>query len=147
MTKRMFHAGTFLAAALALVLLPGAVRAQPNHHDHDRDRDHHSRQWRQNYRAPVWYYNSGRVPYGWTRGWNNGWRSCADLPPGLARREGCRDYRGYNRGYWNGNRDRDGDRDGRADRYNRYRRGYWGNHDRDRDRHHRRDRDRGHDRD
>jgi hypothetical protein len=142
MKHRIFGGGIILGAALTLILLPGALWAQQNGHNADRDQDHASHHWKKGQRHYRSYNRDSREPSGWDRGHKTGWRNCAELSPGQARKEGCRDFRSdrgerwrqtsHRREEWRENH-RDRDRDARRD------------HDRDRDRH-RRDHDHDHDR-
>jgi hypothetical protein len=133
MAKRIFPGGMVLAAALALILLPGTVRAQQKDRDSDRDKDHHSQQWTKRHRHTRAHARDSSEPSGWDRGRKTGWRNCAALPPGQAQKEGCRDDRAYRH---------------RGERWQQasHRREEWREHhrDRDRDAKHDRDRDRGH---
>jgi hypothetical protein len=146
MRHRSFGGGIILAAALALVLLPGTMRAQENGHDAGHSQDHHSQSWKNRHRHSRAHYRDSREPSGWDRGHKTGWRNCADLPPGQAKKEGCRDSRArhgrnwrqasHRRENWREHR-RGSERVARRDR---------GHHDADRDHNHDHDHDHDHNR-
>ncbi len=98
--------GIALLLLAFLLLLPSSATA------HDRG---HGKKWRKQHRVVYrhgdfsgwrYYHIDGRYyrpyRYGWDRGRKVGWRGC-DLPPGLAKKYGCRGAwyrtRRYYRGY------------------------------------------------
>jgi len=134
MTKRLFS--VLLAGALSATVFAGAAQAADRgkgkghgfemrhgggrdldredrvfrHADRDRDRDRDNRDnvfARRNGLGP-----SSRPP-GWSHGRKTGWGNC-DLPPGLAKKEGCNSLFGGRTGRirrHNGDRGNDNDRD------------------------------------
>src|SRR5919204_1275040 len=67
-------------------------RDRDDHDRGDRDRDDRDRGWerRENHEYRIYGINDGRPP-GWNYGRKTGWRDCG-LPPGQAKKYGCRVY-------------------------------------------------------
>lgn len=98
-----------ITAALAMGVTLPAV-AHDRHHDKGsewRERQHREREWRREherreheriawrnhndwrYRQAAWRDDHDRRPPGWSKGKKKGWGNC-DLPPGQAKKHGCR---------------------------------------------------------
>jgi hypothetical protein len=60
-----------------------------NHADRDRDRDDDRWERRGGYEYRT--YDRNTRPPGWSKGKKTGWGDC-DLPPGQAKKNGCRSY-------------------------------------------------------
>jgi len=66
-------------------------RHDNDRHDNDRhDDDHHGWAREGKYETRAYHDRDGRPP-GWSRGMKTGWRDCG-LPPGQAKKYGCRTY-------------------------------------------------------
>jgi hypothetical protein len=93
-----------LALTAALVWIPPAASAdhgrgegRKEHHGdrradrhHDRGRDHEGWERHGDYEMRTYDFRGSRPP-GWSRGVKTGWGNCG-LPPGQARKYGCRTY-------------------------------------------------------
>jgi hypothetical protein len=128
-SKRIVH--LLLVSALCLILNTAALARsdhgqgrsnhvfQANDHDRDdgfrrdRDRDVRTDRDRDRDRADrLRVFSPTNRPPGWNHGRKRGWGNC-DLPPGQAKKEGCRStFRTSHRHH----RDRDNDRDDRVRR-------------------------------
>ena len=99
-----------LISALAMVAPAAAAdhdgdRGRGNPHKHFRDDDEHGRRddrddrWERRGRYEYRVYDRDGRPPGWARGRKTGWGYCG-LPPGQAKKYGCRTYVHEGRRYY-----------------------------------------------
>ena len=76
---------------------PHARAAEDRDGDHDGDRDHDG--WERRGQFEYRTYSEHDVPPGWSHGKKTGWGSCG-MPPGQAKKYGCRTYTHEGRPYY-----------------------------------------------